>query len=126
VTVLADTSVWITHLRKGEPLLAELLNRGAVLMHPFIVGELACGNLRDRLRLLRDLNSLPRVVSATQDEVFRLIEDRCLSGRGIGWIDANLLASSLLTNCALWTRDGRLQRVAGDMGLNLRLTDISL
>lgn len=124
MTVLVDTSVWIAHLRKGEPWLAELLSQGAVLMHPFVVGELACGNLRDRVRVLRDLKSLPLVISATHDEVLRLIESRNLSGRGIGWIDTNLLASSLLSNCALWTLDVRLRRVAGDIGMDVRLANI--
>jgi predicted nucleic acid-binding protein len=120
VTVLADTSVWIAHLRKSERLLADLLNQGVVLIHPFVVGELACGNLKDRSRVLRDLNSLPRVVSATHDEVFELVDKRSLWGSGIGWVDAHLLAACLLSHCFLWTLDGRLQRAAGDIGLNLQ------
>jgi hypothetical protein len=86
-------------------------------MHPFIVGELACGNLRSRTQVLRDLNSLPNVISATHDETLTLIEDRKLSGCGIGWIDVNLLASSLLSNCTYWTLDAKLQRVARQIGL---------
>ena len=119
MTVLADTSVWIAHLRKGEPLLAELLSQGVVLMHPFVVGELACGNLRDRPRVLRDLNSLPCVVSATHDEVFGLVQERSLWGSGIGWVDAHLLAACLLSHCFLWTHDAGLQRAARHIGLNL-------
>jgi hypothetical protein len=124
VTVLADTSVWIAHLRKSESLLAQLLNQGIVLTHPFVVGELACGNLRDRPRVLRDLNSLPCAIAATHDEVFKLIEERGLWGSGIGWVDAHLLASCLLSHCFLWTHDASLRRAAGDIGLNLQSADL--
>ena len=112
--VLVDTSVWIEHLRVGEPALAKLLSDAAVLIHPFIVGELACGNLKNRVRVLADLGTLPVSKSASHDEVIRLIEDRRLWGKGIGWVDGHLLASALITGCRFWTLDKGLRQVARD------------
>jgi hypothetical protein len=83
--VLADTSVWIQHFRRGEPALGAQLADGLVLMHPFVSGELACGNLKSRGAILSDLNTLPSAELASHAEVLRLIEDRCLWGRGLGW-----------------------------------------
>ena len=115
--VLVDTSVWIEHLRHGHPLLAELLTETSVAMHPFITGELACGNLKNRTGLLADLNALPAATLASQEEVLRLLEERGLWGRGLGWVDAHLLASALLSHSAFWTLDGRLAQAARDVGL---------
>jgi len=115
--VLADTSVWIQHLRRGEPVLADHLCEGAVLMHPFVAGELACGNLRDREAILHDLGTLPQVKTATHGEVLLLLEDRRLWGRGLGWIDVHLLASALISHCELWTYDKRLAHVVSELGL---------
>lgn len=115
--VLADTSVWIHHFRYHEPALADGLSEGFVLMHPFVSGELACGNLKDRAAILADLHALPLSRLATDAEVRRLIEDRRLGGRGLGWIDVHLLASALLSNCRLWTRDIRLAKVAAALGI---------
>ena len=117
--ILADTSVWIAHLRKGVPALADLLRKTSVLVHPFVVGELACGNLKRRSRILTDLQALPSAALATQEEVMGLVEERRLWGLGIGWIDAHLLASALLSNCPLWTLDRRLSRAAGAAGIRL-------
>jgi predicted nucleic acid-binding protein len=117
--VLADTSVWIGHFRKGDSLLAELLSDGSVLMHPFILGELACGNLKNRAAVLNDLKALPPAHSATHEESLSFIERHKLWGRGIGWIDAHLLASVLLSHCEFWTLDGRLAAVALHAGLRL-------
>jgi predicted nucleic acid-binding protein len=117
--ILVDTSVWIAHFRKGSPPLARLLSSLWVLVHPFVVGELACGHLRNRDRILSDLEALPTAVSATHAEVMRLIESRRLAGLGIGWIDAHLLASALLSNCQLWTLDSRLLRAATAARVNL-------
>jgi len=116
--VLADTSVWIQHFRRGEPALAAHLSDGLVLMHPFVSGELACGNLKSRAAILSDLNTLPAADVASHAEVLQLIEDRCLWGRGLGWIDMHLLASALLSRCGLWTLDKKLAAAA--MGLGLR------
>ena len=116
--ILVDTSVWIDHLRSGDERLADLLNRSQVVIHPFVIGELACGNLRQRDEVLRLLNDLPQAVVASQEEVLHLIEHRKLMGLGIGFIDAHLLASATLTDmAALWTRDKRLQKVARKLEL---------
>jgi hypothetical protein len=117
--ILVDTSVWIAHFRYGGPKLAELLNKALVVVHPFVVGELACGNLKNRALILGDLEVLPSAVSATHDEVLRLVEDRKLWGHGIGWIDAHLLASALLSSSPLWTLDAKLARAAATAGVKL-------
>jgi predicted nucleic acid-binding protein len=106
--ILADTSVWIEHFRGTQTEFRELLAEGLVLVHPFVIGELACGNLKQRKHILKNLQALPLAVSATDEEVLRLIEDSRLWGRGIGWVDGHLLASALLSNCPLWTLDRRL------------------
>ena len=115
--VLVDTSVWVDHLRKTEPALVLLLNNSLVLMHPFVRGELACGNLKDRRKLLADLAALPAAKTASTEEVFDLIELRKLSGRGLGWTDVHLLASALISNARLWSIDKRLH----DAALELKL-----
>ena len=117
--ILVDTSVWIDHFRKGSSLLAEFLSEASVLIHPFVIGELACGNLKNRTRILGDLQALRSAVSAAHEEVLRLIEDRKLWGLGIGWTDGHLLASALLSNCRLWTLDERLDRAAAAAGAKL-------
>lgn len=109
--MLVDTSVWIDHLRRGNRRLASCLENGEVESHPFVVGELACGRLKRRDEILSLLGSLPRVIEAEHDEVLALVESRRLSGRGLGWIDAHLLASTVLTGTTLWTLD---QRLAGE------------
>jgi predicted nucleic acid-binding protein len=116
--VLADTSVWIQHFRKGEPALAGRLVEGMILMHPFVVGELACGNLRNRTTILSDLQTLPQAVLASNAEVLRLLEDRQLWGRGLGWVDLHLLASAMLSKCEFWTLDKRLAQAAKELGLS--------
>lgn len=116
--ILVDTSVWIDHLRSGDAALVRLLEAQRVLGHRFILGELALGTLRARATVLRDLAHLPQVETARDEEVMHLIEKERLYGRGIGYIDAHLLASLRLTpGSALWTRDARLHRVASDMKL---------
>src|SRR5208337_4689229 len=110
--ILVDTSVWIAHFRKGGSKLGGLLSEALVMVHPFVMGEVACGNLKNRVRILSDLEALPSAVSATHAEVMRLLEFRKLWGLGIGWIDAHLLASALLSDCQFWTLDGRLVRAA--------------
>jgi predicted nucleic acid-binding protein len=116
--ILADTSVWIDHLRLGVPALAEALERGRVLVHPFVRGELACGNLRNRSEVLELLGNLPSVPAATDAEAMEFIERRALMGRGIGYIDVHLLASAALAGTArLWTRDRRLAAVAAELDL---------
>ena len=114
--ILVDTSVWVDHLRVEEPHLASLLSENQVLGHPMVIGELACGNLRNRDELLQHLKGLPPIPSATNGEVLYFIEARRLMGRGIGFVDAHLLAATALAGPAkLWTKDRRLQKVALDL-----------
>ncbi len=116
--ILVDTSVWIDHLRAGDKYLADLLNSSQVLAHPFVIGELACGNLHKRDDVLKLLNDLPGAPIANQEEVLHFVECNKLMGQGIGFIDAHLLASTALADAAfIWTRDKRLQRVARDLKL---------
>lgn len=115
--MLADTSVWIDHLRHGNARLDALLEKGHVRTHPFIVGELACGNLAKRVEVLRLLRELPAAVSATDDEVLAFVERHRLMGAGIGWIDAHLLAAAALTRTKLWSLDAKLARAARRLDL---------
>jgi predicted nucleic acid-binding protein len=115
--VLADTSVWIDHLRRSDVSLVQLLNEGSVVVHPFVLGEIACGNLRNRDLILQSLKDLRSPTMATHAEVLRFIEERKLWGHGIGWVDVHLLASALVSGCTLWTRDARLNRAAALVGV---------
>lgn len=115
--MLADTSVWIDHFRHGHPRFEALLEKGQVRTHPFVVGELACGNLAKRVEVLRLLRELPAVVPATDDEVLQFVERHRLMGAGIGWIDAHLLAAAALTGTKLWSLDAKLTRVARRLDL---------
>ena len=110
--ILVDTSVWIDHLRQGESELVTALEREQVLVHPFVIGELACGNLKNRGEVLALLQKLPEATVASETEVLKFIERRNLMGRGIGYLDVHLLASAALTKARLWTRDRRLHVVA--------------
>jgi hypothetical protein len=114
--ILVDTSVWIDHFRRGNAKLSNLLNEGVVLIHPFVIGELACGNLRKRDTILNLLAALPQAKAAGHDEVMRLIDEKRLHGRGLGWIDMHLLSSALLTGCALWSLDKPLAEAAKMLG----------
>ncbi len=116
--VLVDTSVWISHLRIGEPDLEILLNNGNVICHPFVIGELACGNLTNRTEILSLLQALPLARCAGDEEALYFIEQNHLMGRGIGYIDAHLLASAILTNTLIWTFDVQLQKAAFNLGLS--------
>jgi len=116
--ILADTSVWIDHLRVGDMVLGDFLDRGRVLGHPFVTGELALGNLKQRNIVLRALRRLPQATVASHEEVLHLVERQPLYGLGIGYVDAHLLAAVRLTAGAkLWTRDRRLRTVAAQLGL---------
>ena len=116
--ILVDTSVWIDHLRAGDAVLATMLNSSQVLMHPFVLGELACGNLRNRTELLALLKDLPQAALATDAEVLFFIEQHALMGRGIGYVDVHLLAAVALDGATrIWTRDNRLQTVADALAL---------
>lgn len=115
--ILVDTSVWVDHLRGGLPRLATLLQEGEVLIHPLVIGELACGNLCNRQQVLELLQGLPAAIVACDSEVLLLIERDQLMGRGIGYVDAHLLASARLSHCLLWSLDRRLAAVAQERGL---------
>lgn len=115
--ILVDTSVWVEHFREGQSILADRLMDGSILTHSFVIGELACGNLKNRTETLRDLRALPPAVPASESEVMHLVENRRLWGLGIGWIDAHLIASALLSMCQFWTRDKRLIRAAASAGV---------
>jgi len=120
--ILVDTSVWIDHLRRGDDGLTELLNQRLVLTHPFVIGELALGNLRQRDIVLSALLGIPRANVANDDEVMRLINQESLFGFGIGYIDAHLLAAArLAADATLWTRDKRLSAVADRLSLAARV-----
>ena len=112
---LVDTSVWVDHLREGNARLQALLGAERVLVHPFVIGELACGNLRNRDEVLRLLEALPEVRQADHRETLALVDQQHLAGFALGWIDAHLLASSLLSNARLWTLDRRLARAAAQL-----------
>jgi predicted nucleic acid-binding protein len=118
--MLVDTSVWIDHLRHGDTELAAALDAGQVWMHSFVLGELACGNLRsraERAQVLGLLQALPAMPLSTDKEVLFFIDQHELMGRGIGYIDVHLLASARLGGAQLWTRDKRLHTVAAELGL---------
>ena len=117
--VLVNTSVWVAHLRDGTIGLEELLEEGDVVCHPFIVGELACGNLKNRAEVLSLLQALPMVVHAGHEEVIQFIENHRLMGKGLGYIDVHLLASATLMEVHLWTLDKRLQKVSSKMGCSV-------
>ncbi len=120
--VLADTSIWIDHFRRGEPQLARILERGDIVMHPFVVGELMLGNASKMAAVVEDLQSLPKANVANADEILTFIADRKLAGSGIGYVDAHLLAACALTpETFLWTRDKRLHSVARALSLGAEI-----
>jgi predicted nucleic acid-binding protein len=114
--ILADTSVWIDYFREGHPELGERLRRSDVVMHPFVVGELACGDFSNRQATLELLQQLRMVSVAEHDEVMNFIRARKLHGRGIRYVDAHLLAAAAIEGCQLWTVDKRLHAVATSLG----------
>ena len=118
--ILVDTSVWVYHLRRGSDDLVELLESNNVLSHPFITGELACGNLKNRDHLIANLQRLPQAVVASDREVLAFIKAYQLMGKGVGYIDVHLLASVHLSPSArLWTRDKKLAGIAAEQAVSL-------
>ncbi|MGB7245195.1 MAG: type II toxin-antitoxin system VapC family toxin [Methylovirgula sp.] len=116
--ILVDTSIWVDHLRGKDKRLAALLNSAMALTHPFVIGELALGNLRRRALILEALRDLPRATLATDHEVLQFIDGEGLFGKGIGYVDAHLLASVRLTaGASLWTRNKRLLAAAGRLAM---------
>jgi predicted nucleic acid-binding protein len=115
--VLVDTSVWIAYLRDGNVRLETLLNNGDVVCHPFIVGELACGNLKNRSEILSLLQSFPMATHVEHEEVMQFIENYALMGKGLGYIDVHLIASAVLTKIPFWTFDKNLNEISSKLGL---------
>lgn len=113
--VLVDTSVWVSHLRDGNIELADLLDEGRVLCHPLIIGELACGNLKNRTLILSFLKRLPMSIEAGHEEVLLFIENNRLMGKGLGYVDVQLIASAVLTGVPVWTLDKKLAQTADDL-----------
>jgi predicted nucleic acid-binding protein len=114
---LVDTSVWVEHLGRGVPELARLLEANEVAVHPFVIGELACGRLGRRSEILRLLSALPTLAGVSHDEALAFVEAEGLAGTGIGWIDVHLLAAARVAKCGLWSDDQRLVRAARRLGL---------
>ena len=115
--ILADTSVWVDHMRRREPELVRQLQTGNVVMHPMVLGELACGNIGNRSEHLRDWGLLPRLEEASHEEVLSLIESRQFMGRGMGFVDVHLLCAALGHGVQLWTRDVRLRAASVECGV---------
>jgi hypothetical protein len=115
--VLVDTSVWIDHLRSSSTRLIELLGARRALVHPFVVGELACGSLRSRNEFIGQLLVLPHTTPASDDEAMQLLESHKLYGKGLSWVDMHLLASATITRCSLWSADKALASAAENLGL---------
>jgi len=120
--VLVDTSVWVSHFRETQIDLVRLLNVGEVVCHPFIAGELACGNLRNRTIILSLLEALPMAAAVEHGEVLAFIESQQLMGKGLGYIDMHLLASAILSQLPLWTLDKRLKQAADRLHHNYEKT----
>ena len=116
--ILADTSIWVDYLGQGDADMATLLDDGQIAIHPFVIGELACGNCSNRTEVLSQLHKLPMVPVADQIEVLFFIEQRRLMGLGVGYVDVHLLVGvSLMPPTRLWTRDKRLRKAAASLGL---------
>lgn len=116
--VLVDTSVWVDHLRGAHAGLSALLNEADVLCHPFVIGELACGGLKNRDEILSLLQALPASIVAEHEEVMKFIDDHKLMNRGIGYIDVHLLASALLAGVPIWTLDKKLDEISKAFGID--------
>lgn len=115
--ILADTSIWVQHFRRGLPTFAAALTRHEISMHPVVLGELACGNLHQRTQTLADLARLPRASAGTAGECLDFIETQKLHGRGLGWNDVQLLVAARLCGHPLWSLDARLVETARALGV---------
>ena len=115
--VMVDTSVWILHLRQGSPRLVSLLNDGDVMCHPFIIGEFSCGYLKNRSDILSLLRSLVSAEQVEHEEALRFVESNNLIGKGLGYIDVHLLASSVLSEVPIWTLDRKLRTASSKIGV---------
>ncbi len=115
--ILVDTSVWIDHFHKKDARLIALLEDDAVLVHPFILGELACGSIKNRDEILELLDALPKITTVNMDEVRFFVNKHHLYGKGVGYIDVHLIASCMIDNARLYTRDKRLSHIAKEFNL---------
>jgi predicted nucleic acid-binding protein len=122
--VLVDTSVWVRHLREGDSDLEQLLNNGEVMCHPYIVGELACGNMKNRHEVLSLLQLLPLATLARHEEILQFIEMNHLMGKGLGYIDVHLAASAVLSGVPILSYDKKLNEVSE--GLRIRYDPLQL
>ena len=118
--VLVDTSVWVSHLRETHAGLVDLLNDGKVACHPVVVGEIACGNVKNRTSILSLLEALPMALQVEHEEVLAFIDNHDLMGKGLGYIDVHLLASAVLSGLPLWTLDKKLEKVAEELHCRYR------
>jgi hypothetical protein len=116
--ILVDTSVWVSHLREGNSKLEQYLNKGEIVTHPFVIGELACGSIKNRNEILSLLDALPKTEILTDEEVMLFIEKNNLMGKGLGLIDIHLLASAILSEAAIWTLDAKLKQEAHTFGIS--------
>jgi predicted nucleic acid-binding protein len=116
-TILVDTSVWVSHLRNGENRLVALLNEENVVCHPFVIGEIACGTMKNRQEILSLLGSLPTVETTSQEEILMFIDSNKLMGRGMGFVDVHLLSSAILHGIPLWTFDKSLVKAANNLSV---------
>ena len=116
--VLVDTNIWINHFRKTNSVLVDLLNQWSVACHPFIIGEMACGNLKNRKEILSLFQALPSTIVVEDDEILEFVESRKLMGKGLGLVDIHILASAVLSGVVLWTGDKRLAQAAEDLGVS--------
>jgi predicted nucleic acid-binding protein len=121
--ILVDTSVWIRHLRSTDDRLVVLLEQDLVSCHPFVIGELAMGFLKQRATFLGLLDRLPASPLVSQQDVRTLVERRALHGTGLGWLDAHLLAAAVINHMQLWTLDRRLADAANDLGVRYTAPD---
>jgi predicted nucleic acid-binding protein len=121
--ILADTSVWVDHFRKRDAALYQQLQQNAISIHPFVITELVLGNLPDRRKTIASLDLLPMVKVARMNEVRGMIEAHSLFRRGIGLVDAHLIASTFITpHTVLWSRDKRLRGAAETLGLKAEIS----
>jgi len=118
--VLVDTSVWVSHFRRNNDRLENLLSQEIVYCHPFVIGELACGQLRNRHEILSLMSELPASIQATDQDALIFIEKHQLAGKGLGIVDIHLLASASLTGLVLWTEDKRMHQIARQLHLALQ------
>ena len=119
--ILVDTSVWINYLREGDPNLSQLLEQGLVACHPFTVGEIACGGIKNRREIINLLNDLPSVVTLDHSDILDFIENRKIMNKGIGYVGIHLLGSALVSDTPLWTFDKALKKIATQFSIGYHI-----